>query len=28
VIAMRTDWILPNRDQKDDVLANDGKALL
>jgi hypothetical protein len=28
VIAMRTCWILPNRDQKDDVLANDGEKTI
>jgi hypothetical protein len=28
VIAMRTYWILPNRDQKDDILANDGEKTI
>jgi hypothetical protein len=28
VIAMRAWWILPNRDQSDDVLASDGKTIL
>jgi hypothetical protein len=25
---MRAYWILPNRDQKDDILASDGKTIL
>jgi hypothetical protein len=28
VIAMRAYWILPNRDQKDDILANDGEKTI
>jgi hypothetical protein len=28
VIATRAYWILPNRDQKDDILASDGKTML
>jgi hypothetical protein len=28
VIAMRTYWILPNRDQKDDILASDGEETI
>jgi hypothetical protein len=28
MIAMRTYWILPNRDQKDDILANDGEKTI
>jgi len=27
VIAMRAWWILPNRDQKDDILASDGTTI-
>jgi hypothetical protein len=27
VIAMRAWWILPNRDQKDDILASDGETI-
>jgi hypothetical protein len=28
VIAMRAWWILPNRDQRDEILASDGKTIL
>jgi hypothetical protein len=28
VIAMRAYWILPNRDQNDEVLASDGETIL
>ena len=28
MIAMRAYWILPNRDQKDDILASDGETIL
>jgi hypothetical protein len=28
VIAMRAYWILPNRDQKDEISASDGKKIL
>jgi len=28
VIAMRAYWILPNRDQSDDIFASDGKTIV
>ena len=28
MIEMRAYWILPNRDQKDDILASDGETIL